>query len=67
MDCESNLDLDRARKCLGATDLVDLNDRRHNKLLFFGNKVPRGNPWYLKWVKYKRVNSTVQYSFSTKN
>ena len=32
-------DLGRARKSLGATDLVDLKDRRHNKLLSFGNKV----------------------------
>ena len=39
MERENNLDLGRARKYLGATDLVDLNDRRHNKLLPSGNKV----------------------------
>ena len=35
----TNSDLGRSRKCLGATDLVDLNDRRQNKLLPSGNKV----------------------------
>ena len=39
MERESNLDFGRAQKCLGATDLVDPNDRRHNKLLSSGNKV----------------------------
>ena len=35
----TNSDLCHARKSLGGTDLVDLNDRRHNKLLPSGNKV----------------------------
>ena len=39
MECENNLDLGRARKYVEATDLADLNDRRHNKLLPSGNKV----------------------------
>ena len=59
----TNSDLGRARKSLGATDIVDLNDRRHSKLLSSENKVSLSNPCYLKWVKYKRVNSTVQYLF----
>ena len=39
MERENNLDLGRARKNLKAADLVDLNNRRHNKLLPSGNKV----------------------------
>ena len=39
MERENNLDLGRARKCLGATHLIDLNDRKHNKLLPSGNEV----------------------------
>ena len=39
MERENYIDLGCARKCLGATDFVDLNDRRHNKLLSSGNKV----------------------------
>ena len=35
----TNSGLGRARKSLGATDVIDLNDRRHNKLLPSGNKV----------------------------
>ena len=35
----TNSDLGRSRKSLGATDLVDLNGGRHNKLLPSGNKM----------------------------
>ena len=33
---------------------------------FPGIKRPKGNPWYMKWVKYKRVNQQYSIYFKLK-